>query len=59
VAATVIGLIGVPVEPAGAVVPFRWALLVLALLPLLGSLLALFTMHDEDAAPSRGLAPVG
>jgi len=41
------------------VVPFRWALLVLALLPLLGSLLALVTMHDEDAAPSRGLTPVG
>ena len=58
-AATVIGLIGVPADPAGAVVPFRWALLTLALLPLLGSLLALFTLHDEDAAPSRGLAPVG
>jgi MFS family permease len=57
VAATVIGLIGVPTDPSAAVEPFRWALLVLAVLPLLGSVLALFTMDDADAAPSRGLTP--
>ncbi len=57
-AATTIGLIGVGSSPEGALLPFRWALMVCALMPLIGSIVAYSTVHDEDAAPSRGLVPV-
>lgn len=57
-AATTIGLIGIGSSPEAALLPFRWALMVCALMPLIGSAVAFFTMHDEDAAPSRGLVPM-
>ena len=58
VGSTVIALVGIGSTPEAALAPFRTALLVLAVLPLLGSLTAALTIDDADAAPSRGLAPI-
>jgi MFS family permease len=59
VAATVIATIGISTAggEAAAQLPFRWALVGCALFSVCGSLIALLTVHDADAAPSRGLAP--
>jgi len=57
VAATVIATVGVGATEAGALPAFRWALIGCALFAVAGSLVAAFTVRDEDAAPSRGLAP--
>jgi hypothetical protein len=61
VAATVIATIGfdatAAVDDTAALLPFRWALIGCALFSVVGSLVAAFTVHDADAAPSRGLAP--
>jgi EmrB/QacA subfamily drug resistance transporter len=59
-AATVIASVGVTGSSAAdAVTPFRWALLAAACCPLLGSLVAWFTIDNADAAPSRGLVAPG
>lgn len=52
-AATVIATIGVGTAPHADPTPFRWALVACAACNVLGVLLA-FTVHDDDAAPSRG-----
>jgi hypothetical protein len=66
VAATVIATIGISASSFGAAVatdesaallPFRWALVGCAMFAVAGSLIAALTVHDVDAAPSRGLAP--
>jgi len=61
-AATVIAAVGLPAiasvgaEPA---TPFRLALLACAVCNLIACLVAWLTVHNEDAAPSRGIAPAG
>ena len=58
VAATVIATIALDgAAQAAALPPFRWALVGCALFSLGGCLIALLTVRDVDAAPSRGLAP--
>ncbi len=61
VAATVIATIGISATSAtdevAALLPFRWALFGCAMFSVAGSLIAALTVHDVDAAPSRGLAP--
>jgi predicted MFS family arabinose efflux permease len=60
VAATVIATVGFDPSAAGEtaiLLPFRWALFGCALFSVAGSLVAVVTVHDSDAAPSRGLAP--
>jgi Na+/melibiose symporter-like transporter len=61
VAATVIATVGfdpsATIDETAALLPFRWALIGCALFSIAGSLIAAFTVHDADAAPSRGLAP--
>lgn len=57
VAATVITTLGTPISPIGDATTFRVALLTCAVWSLLGCLIAWLTVHDQDAAPSRGLGP--
>jgi len=61
VAATVIATVGfdpsATIDETAALLPFRWALIGCALFSVAGSLIAAFTVHDADAAPSGGLAP--
>jgi EmrB/QacA subfamily drug resistance transporter len=59
-AATVIAAVGLPAAAAAGAAdptPFRVALLACAACNVLACLIAAFTVHNEDAAPSRGLAP--
>ena len=59
-AATVIAAVGVAATGtagSGDVGPFRAALLACAACNLVAALIAMFAVHNEDAAPSRGLAP--
>ena len=57
-AATVIAAIGVGSTEATALPAFQWALVACAAFSIFASMFSLFTVHDDDAAPSRGLLPV-
>ena len=57
VAATIIATVGVGATEPTALPAFRWALIGCAWFSVGGSLIAALTVHDEDAAPSMGLAP--
>ena len=56
-AATVIAAIGVGSTEATALPAFQWALVACAAFSIFASMFSLFTVHDDDAAPSRGLLP--
>lgn len=57
-AATVIAAVGVGTAAAGPMLaPFRTALLACAACNVVSALIAGFAVHNEDAAPSRGVAP--
>lgn len=58
-AATVIAAVGVPAAAVAApgLAPFRAALLACAACNVISCLVAALTVHNEDAAPSRGHAP--
>jgi EmrB/QacA subfamily drug resistance transporter len=61
IAATVIATVGLGAAPSGEAAslwPFRWALVGCAMFSVAGSLIAAFSIHDADASPSRGMAPV-
>ena len=59
VAATVITAVGADAASTTAEWPFRWALLACAAWSLVGCVIAALAIDDADAAPSRGLVPVG
>lgn len=56
-AATVLSAVGVAGAAVGDTTPFTAALLACAACNLVAALIAALTIHDEDAAPSRGLVP--
>lgn len=57
-AATVIAAVGLSATSGAVTVgPFRAALLACAVCNVIACLVAWFTVHNEDAAPSRGLPP--
>jgi EmrB/QacA subfamily drug resistance transporter len=58
--ATVIAAVALPGASSGAaadLTPFRAAILACAACNLIAALISWLTVHNEDAAPSRGLAP--
>ncbi len=57
VAASVIAAIGLGPGEAASLPAFRWALVCCAAFSVFASLFSFFTVHDEDAAPSRGMVP--
>lgn len=60
IAASVMSAVGVPAAPVlGDTDPFMWALLACAACNLAAATVAAFAIHNEDAAPSRGLSPAG
>ncbi len=57
VAASVIAAVGLAPGEAGSLPAFRWALVCCGAFSIFASLYSMFTVHDEDAGPSRGLVP--